>query len=268
MEHWRAFNTGKLTVSKVKPYTGASLHLCSGDSGSDKVVFECNYLCACAQSIECPQAAGTALSGEYSMGAGAAEARRMQPRQCGFRWAQRGVTKQLVVKKTENKGWGLFTMSAIQKGDHVCTYIGEYVSGNEYRDKELAYQKEGWLTSSGKRVEGLGSYGFAADDGVGNKKGGIMIDATKYRNVSAFCNHSCDRHECNLLVKRVFTNHLGPKKSRMPRIVFYAKWYIHPGEELLVNYTEKPDGCTCSKCNARAREHDRCGASSSKPADV
>jgi euchromatic histone-lysine N-methyltransferase len=60
--------------------------------------------------------------------------------------------------------------------------------------------------------------------------GCMCIDAREYGNVSRFINHSC---EPNLFPVRVYTGH---QDRRFPRMAFFSRCEIQPGEEICFDY--------------------------------
>lgn len=50
---------------------------------------------------------------------------------CGNRLVQQGITVNLQVFMTPEKGWGLRTLEDIPKGTFVCEYVGEIVTNTE-----------------------------------------------------------------------------------------------------------------------------------------
>jgi hypothetical protein len=214
--------------------------LCKHCTREEKgAIYECSYLCACAQlETPCPTA-GSALQ------------RRRGPRQCGFRWSQKGVGTELMVVRTPDMGWGLYAMEDIAENDFVVTYIGEYITGGDAKQREEEWYNEAELGNYIFSTQLAGSAGKASK---GAPVDGISIDATKYRNVSAFVNHSCAKTETNLVIKHVYINHYCDSSGKpLPRIAFFASKLIKAGTQLLVHYGQKPHHCCCTQCKERAR---------------
>lgn len=129
------------------------------------------------------------------------------PETCGNRPVQAGVQKRLAVFWAGNRGWGVKSDEAIAKGEFVVEYVGELISHEEAqrRGSNMAYQ---------------------FDCGLGKSGHGPYIDAEHVRNVSAFINFSCTP---NLQPCKVESVH-GDRS--LPRVAFFAKEDIAPGEEL------------------------------------
>ncbi|KAK5649751.1 hypothetical protein RI129_000780 [Pyrocoelia pectoralis] len=70
------------------------------------MIFECNQLCSC-----------NVLT-------------------CNNRVVQHGVTQRFQLYKTDDKGWGIRTLSNISKGTFVCEYIGEIITDVEADQRE------------------------------------------------------------------------------------------------------------------------------------
>jgi len=105
-------------------------------------------------------------------------------------------------------GLGLFTVEPIQKGDFVCTYIGELISWQEaeMREKWNEYDHETYLCT-------------VSDE--------FVIDA-KYRgNKARFINHG--KNHANIAARYSFSR-------GVYHFAFYAKEDIAAGSELLFDY--------------------------------
>jgi len=105
-------------------------------------------------------------------------------------------------------GLGLFTIESIQKGDFVCTYIGELISWQEaeMREKWNEYDQETYLCT-------------VSDE--------FVIDA-KYRgNKARFINHG--KNHANIAARYSFSR-------GVYHFAFYAKEDIAAGSELLFDY--------------------------------
>jgi len=68
--------------------------------GNPYGIFECNQKCACASKAS----------------------------KCSNRVVQRGIKQPLMLKATDDKGFGVFAGSFIPKGSFITTYLGRYVS--------------------------------------------------------------------------------------------------------------------------------------------
>jgi histone-lysine N-methyltransferase SUV39H len=62
---------------------------------------------------------------------------------CAVRASQRGPWPPLCVKKTKERGWGLFTRSALDKQAIVTEYVGELLSAEESSRRAVGYDEEG-----------------------------------------------------------------------------------------------------------------------------
>ncbi|XP_068171920.1 histone-lysine N-methyltransferase SETMAR [Antennarius striatus] len=203
--------------------TSTLLHACRIDSGYCSPVFECNALCSCSDA-------------------------------CSNRVVQRGLNVRLEVYNTENKGWGLRTLEAIQRGSFVCEYAGEVISFEEARRRHHAQ----------KSMEN--NYIIAIREYAG--AGAItetFVDPAVVGNVGRFLNHSC---QPNLLMHPVRVH------SVVPRLALFAGRNIDAQEELTFDYSggdsNQPPVELCStqaEAPMRNSQHDsyqrkecRCGA--------
>ncbi|CAD2108748.1 SET domain protein, putative [Plasmodium vinckei] len=116
---------------------------------------------------------------------------------------------RLYVKKSSIHGYGLYTREFINEGEPVIEYIGEYIRNIISDKREKYYEK---IESS--------CYMFRLNEN-------IIIDATKWGNVSRFINHSC---EPNCFCKIVSCD------QNLKHIVIFAKKDILPHEEITYDY--------------------------------
>ena len=158
--------------------------LCSWPLGA--AIYECNPSCSCAET-------------------------------CRNRLVQRGIQIRLEVRKTLDKGWGLFTLDAIPVGSFVCEYVGEVVT------TQVAEER-------GERYDRMGCSHLFDLDPQGADSCEYSVDATVKGNVARFINHSC---EPNLQNFQVWIECLD---VRLPRIGFFASREILPLEELTFDY--------------------------------
>ncbi|CAL1272857.1 unnamed protein product, partial [Larinioides sclopetarius] len=135
---------------------------------------------------------------------------------CINRVVQHGPKVKISIFRTKNGcGWGLKTLESVQKGQFVLEYLGEIIKS------ELADQRFEVYTHLGRNY--LFDMGFKGDTLY-------TIDALLFGNASHFINHSCDP---NLTTYSVWINQQNPM---LPRIAFFAKRKINPGEELTFDY--------------------------------
>ncbi|CRG93874.1 SET domain protein, putative [Plasmodium gallinaceum] len=116
---------------------------------------------------------------------------------------------RLYVKKSNIHGYGLYTCEFINEGEPVIEYIGEYIRNIISDKREKYYDK---IESS--------CYMFRLNEN-------IIIDATKWGNVSRFINHSC---EPNCFCKIVTCD------QNLKHIVIFAKRDIVAHEEITYDY--------------------------------
>ncbi|EUD68610.1 hypothetical protein C922_01009 [Plasmodium inui San Antonio 1] len=116
---------------------------------------------------------------------------------------------RLYVKKSSIHGYGLYTSEFINQGEPVIEYIGEYIRNIISDKREKYYDK---IESS--------CYMFRLNEN-------IIIDATKWGNVSRFINHSC---EPNCFCKIVSCD------QNLKHIVIFAKRDIVAHEEITYDY--------------------------------
>lgn len=136
---------------------------------------------------------------------------------CENRVTQKGLTKKLKVDFiSSSKGFGVFALENIQKGEFICEYVGQII--NKYTalrkiNENLINKKPNYVLQVRENYEKIAINTF--------------IDAEKSGNVSRFLNHSC---EPNLYFDIVRVNHF------IPQVAFFAKRDIEEGEELTFSY--------------------------------
>ena len=89
---------------------------------------------------------------------------------------QRRVYPSLKVMRTPTRGWGLFVLSDVKKGDFLIEYVGELITMEEFRRR---------IQQSIERKEEQNYYYMTMDSQR-------MIDAGPRGNIARFMNHSCD----------------------------------------------------------------------------
>lgn len=134
---------------------------------------------------------------------------------------------QVSVIKTEKKGYGLRTDTALQANDFIFEYIGEVINEPTFRRRMVQYDDEG--------IKHFYFMSLTKSE---------FVDATKKGNLGRFCNHSCNP---NCYVDKWV---VGDKL----RMGIFAGRSIRPGEELVFNYNvdrygADPQPCYCLEPN-------------------
>ncbi|RPD78603.1 SET domain-containing protein [Lentinus tigrinus ALCF2SS1-7] len=156
-------------------------------------IFECNMNCGC--SDDCPN-----------------------------RVVQHGRQHEIMIKKTPNKGWGIFAGSKkIPAHTYIGVYAGEYLMDADGEARGKIYNKFGR------------TYLFDVDFWHVKKKTGhedvrYCIDAYHAGN-----NHSCDP---NCAIVAVYINEANVEK---PLLAIFTKREIDPGQELCFSYMGNVD---------------------------
>ena len=138
-----------------------------------------------------------------------------------------------VYYENEHVGWGVRTKEKLKAGSFVCEYVGEIIS----------------VDSEEERMEANGGKALRFTFEIEKNK--YVIDATRFRNVASFCNHSC---RCaNLKIQMFYSDHLD---KSFPRVGLFSKRSIDVGEPLTLNYcdgakTKLFDPCFCASCLER-----------------
>jgi hypothetical protein len=216
---------------------------------------ECGYQCSCS-ALRRPAAA---------------RGGRMEVVDCGERKAQQRISWRLVVFKPGGasgdlgKGWGVRCLErVIDKGSFLFEYVGELRRECEVEQLQRTYETDGLkgryfftLTEGARATTRAGSRQSDKPERM------YVVDATRYRNIAAFVNHSC---RPNLEARFYWTQHTD---RALPHVGFYAARDIHFGEELGVSYAQGLTGkarvdalgwlgadCRCDYCREKERERE------------
>lgn len=140
---------------------------------------------------------------------------------CGNRSVLRSKIPKVTVRKAGEKGLGVFSEEAIEKGQ----YVGEYAGVLADDDVE-------------------GEYVFQINENTPSRTFTTTIDAGYYGNFTRFFNHSCDPNLIAIPIRSNFT---------IPSICFFALRSINPNEELSFSYRDSAQGkiCLCNSQNCR-----------------
>ncbi|GFU77394.1 histone-lysine N-methyltransferase SUV39H2 [Trichonephila clavipes] len=135
---------------------------------------------------------------------------------CLNRVVQFGQKIRVCIFRTSNGcGWGLKTLDLIEKGQFAIEYIGEVITSDHAEERAEVYDHLGRTYLFDLDYE---------DDCL------YTVDSMLYGNASRFINHSCNP---NLETYSVWFNQQNPN---LPKIAFFAKRKINPGEELTFDY--------------------------------
>lgn len=154
---------------------------------------------------------------------------------CGNKRFQRQRWKSLVIRKTVNKGYGLFIEESCRKGEFVVEYAG------------VALDRYKFERSCLRDVSVNRSY-------IMTLTPNILIDASERGSLARYVNHSCDP---NCVVDRWTVN-------GVVRLGIFGKRDIEQGEELTIDYGWRldkgivPTACYCGseKCRGTLQVKD------------
>lgn len=128
---------------------------------------------------------------------------------------------KIVVKKSKNRGLGLFAGENIKKGRFIIEYTGEVITNDEANKRK-------------------GQYLFTL-----NKK--FTLDGKDRKNIARYANYSC-RPNAEADVKKM-------------RVFISAIRNISKGEEIVYDYGKeffnefiKPKGCRCGYCDGKGKK--------------
>ncbi|VDC03576.1 unnamed protein product [Peniophora sp. CBMAI 1063] len=170
-------------------------------------IYECNDLCGCLE--DCPN-----------------------------RVVQRGRQYPIVIKKTKQKGWGVFANGRrIPKNSYVGIYAGELLTDEEAEERAEVYDKFGrtylleikyWYIGIPRDLP-LDKLPPEQEDAK------FVVDAYHAGNFTRFMNHSCDPN-CRLL-----PCYINEANERKPLLTFWTTRDIGAEEELTFSYLGPPD---------------------------
>jgi len=138
--------------------------------------------------------------------------------------------KNLRAGKSRIHGLGLYAVEPIEAGEYVVEYIGELVRNSVADSRERMYQRLGMGDS----------YMFRVSEEA-------VVDATRNGALSRYINHSCEPNVDARIIE----------VQKEPKIVFYSKRRLAPGEEITYDYKfelEEDDEkipCLCRSKNCR-----------------
>ncbi|CAB3405851.1 unnamed protein product [Caenorhabditis bovis] len=133
---------------------------------------------------------------------------------CRNRLVQNGITKNLEVFRTSQKGFGVKTLESIEPMEFVCEYAGEIISENEVqrRYQENEYEDNYTLTIKEHCQDNIRK---------------TFIDPRNRGNIGRFLNHSCSPN-CDIVIVRI--------GRIIPTVGLFANRKIEVGEELTYDY--------------------------------
>ncbi|KAF8908214.1 hypothetical protein CPB84DRAFT_1870809 [Gymnopilus junonius] len=160
-------------------------------------VFECNDLCGCGP-------------------------------ECQNRVVQHGRKVQVMIKKTEHKGWGVFAGGRkIPSHTFIGIYSGELLTDSEAHDRGVNYNKAGRTY--------LFDLDFHHQKTGPNWANQYTVDAYHAGNFTRFLNHSCDPNV------RLYPCYINEGNIQKPLLVVFSRRDIEPGEEICFSYSGNGD---------------------------
>ena len=156
---------------------------------------------------------------------------------CANRVTQQRVSVPLLLRRTDERGWGVVADAPLPAGRFMCTYAGELLSVEEAR-RRLAAQD-----AAGARC----NYVLLVREHAGDRTWTTCLDPTRAGNVGRFLNHACDG---GCLELRAVRSAGWP----VPRAAFFTRRRVQPGEELTWSY-----GDTVAGAGTRSAAPCHCG---------
>ncbi|PPQ95411.1 hypothetical protein CVT26_008257 [Gymnopilus dilepis] len=154
-------------------------------------IFECNDLCGCGP-------------------------------ECQNRVVQHGRKVSVVIKKTKDKGWGVFAGGKkIPKNTFLGIYSGELLTENEANKRGITYNKAGRTYLYDIDFHHLGLQGGQSL---------YTVDAFHAGNFTRFLNHSCDPNT------ETYACYINEGDIQKPLLVMFSARDIEAGEEICFSY--------------------------------
>ncbi|KAJ6460943.1 hypothetical protein C8R45DRAFT_535752 [Mycena sanguinolenta] len=180
-------------------------------------IFECNSLCACDDD------------------------------ECKNRVVQHGRKCHVAIKKTVEKGWGVFAMKKIPKGTFIGIYSGEFLREEVGERRGLVYDRSGRTYLLDVDWYYLKDVKEDKEDSQEGNNGEYVVDAYHAGN-----NHSCDP---NCKVSPCYIDEPDLMKSL---ITLFASRDIAVGEELCFAYSGDPDNLDEDDFKAKGSIKNKC----------
>jgi len=139
---------------------------------------------------------------------------------CKNRVVQKGRKCSVNIKKTSNKGWGVFASKKIAKGTYIGLYSGEFLKDDECERRGLVYDQSGRTYLLDIDFYYLKPFGDVQ----------YVVDAYHVGNFTRFLNNSCDP---NCKVNPCYINE---PDIRRPLLALFATRDVGIGEELCFSY--------------------------------
>ncbi|KAF5310154.1 hypothetical protein D9619_010558 [Psilocybe cf. subviscida] len=156
-------------------------------------IYECNDLCGCGD-------------------------------ECMNRVVQHGRKVGVAIRKTPNKGWGIFATQRIASGQFIGIYSGELLTDHEAHERGIKYNK--W----GKTYLFDIDFHHLKDPDDQNWTNKFTVDAYHCGNFTRFLNHSCDPNS------RLYPCYINEGNIQKPLLAIFSRRVIEADEEVCFNY--------------------------------
>ena len=154
-----------------------------------------------------------------------------------------GLNIKLYIQYTNQKSWGVFTQTAITKGEYVLEFVGEIITDKQEKKRRSSYESNGV------------NYILVINEIKLNSKevvNKLIIDPYEMGNIGRFINHSCSP---NMRPEFVYVG------NDIPKICFFATKDIEKNSELTfcygridqndLNVTKSLTKCYCGSHNCQ-----------------
>ncbi|KAG8813896.1 hypothetical protein FRC17_001398 [Serendipita sp. 399] len=153
---------------------------------------------------------------------------------CNNRVVQNGRKHAIDIRKTVNRGWGVFAAESIPRGTYIGIYAGELLLDAEAEvrgldlynlyDRNYLFNVDFWYMKEAARREGKRK-----------PKTSYVIDAMHAGSFTRYLNHSCDPN-CHI-IPCIF----GGARSDMPYLAFFTRRDVQEDEEITFSYKGDTD---------------------------
>ncbi|KAG8827382.1 hypothetical protein FRC19_003531 [Serendipita sp. 401] len=146
---------------------------------------------------------------------------------CSNRVAQNGRKYAIEIRKTANRGWGVFAVEPIPMGTYIGIYAGELLLDEEAEvrgrdlynqyDRNYLFNVDFWYMKEDRKRKGKPQTSY-------------VIDAMHAGSFTRYLNHSCDPN--SQIIPCVF----GGARADMPYLAFFTRRYVQEDEEITFSY--------------------------------
>ncbi|KAG8678545.1 hypothetical protein FRC09_019752, partial [Ceratobasidium sp. 395] len=142
--------------------------------------------------------------------------------ECRNKVWQQGRKHKVVIRKTKEKGWGVFAGERIPAGSYIGIFAGELLTNAAVKQRSQIYD-----TSEHTYLFSIDFHHLK----VGTGRPEYVVDGSRVGNFTRFLNHSCSP---NLALSALYVE---DAELQRPWIAVFSDQEIKPGHELTISYS-------------------------------